>query len=221
MNATRREASWRFTSIGSRSRISSPAAMGTPTAEAASTRGRPGLDDLALEMAQIENFNISKYTSVIPRQAYEVPIEVARKHFEHGAVLEAILATMNGTTGEIITAGVGRAYVHKRASGEYLGGFAAEYEGHADPEGAAKVLRQDLEDMLRRRYRSDAFEFRFGRPAITSHRVRRSVRDSARRPVLAHPRGPVRQSTSKRAVGKRRKAEIEIVPRAGDAALTC
>ena len=133
-----------------------------------------GSYDLALEMAQIANFNISTYTSVIPRQAYEVPIELARKHFEHGAVLEAILASMNGTSGEIITAGVGRVYVYKKATGEYLGGFAAEYEGHADPEGASQVLRQDLEDMLRRRYRSDAFEFRFDRPAITSHRIRRS-----------------------------------------------
>ena len=133
-----------------------------------------GSYDLALEMAQIQNFNISRHTSVIPRQAYEVPIEEARKHFEHGAVLEAILASMNGTTGEIITAGVGRVYVYKRATGECLGGFAAEYEGHADPAGASKVLRQDLEDMLRRRYRPDAFEFRFDRPAIASHRVRRS-----------------------------------------------
>src|SRR5450759_3050961 len=133
-----------------------------------------GSYDLALERAQIENFNISTYSSVIPRQAYEVPIAVARKHFEHGAVLEAILASMNGTTGEIITAGVGRVYVYKRATGEYLGGFAAEYEGHADPKGASRVLRQDLEDMVRRRYRLDAFDFRFDRPVIASRRVRRS-----------------------------------------------
>jgi arginine decarboxylase len=123
---------------------------------------------------RIENFNITTYTSVIPRQAYEVPIAVARTHFEHGAVLEAILASMNGTAGEIITAGVGRVYVYKRATGEYLGGFAAEYAGHADPEGASKVLRQDLTDMVRRRYRLDAFEFRFDRPVIASHRIRRS-----------------------------------------------
>ena len=133
-----------------------------------------GSYDLALEMAQIENFNISTYSSVIPRQAYEVPIKVARKHFEHGAVLETILASMNGTTGEIITAGIGRVYVYKRATGEYLGGFAAEYQGHADLAGASRALRQDLEDMVRRRYRSDVFAVRFDRPAIMSHRVRRS-----------------------------------------------
>lgn len=133
-----------------------------------------GSYDLALEMAQIANFNITTYTSVIPRHAYEVPIEVARKHFEHGAVLEAILASMNGTTGEIITAGVGRVYVYKRATGEYLGGFAAEYRGHADPAGASRVLRQDLEDMLRRRFHSDAFEYRFDRTLIASHRIRRA-----------------------------------------------
>ena len=129
-----------------------------------------GSYDLALEMAGIENFNIAKYTSVIPRQAFEVPIEVARRYFEHGAVLETILASMNGTTGEIITAGVGRVYVYKR-TGEYLGGFAAEYEGHADPEGAWNVLRQDLTEMVERRYRGGAFDFEFDRPIVMSHRI--------------------------------------------------
>ena len=133
-----------------------------------------GSYDLALERAQIENFNITTYSSVIPRQAYEVPITVARKHFVHGAVLEAILVSMNGTTGEIITAGVGRVHVYTRATGEYIGGFAAEYSGHADPEGASKVLRQDLNDMVQRRYRLDAFDFRFDRPVIASRRIRRS-----------------------------------------------
>ena len=153
-------------STGSRSRTSVTSGYGDTDSGGGVDPWETGSYDLALEMAQIENFNISTYTSVIPRQAYEVPIKVARRHFEHGAVLEAILASMNGTSGEIITAGVGRVYVYKRATGEYLGGFAAEYEGHADPEGASQVMRQDLEDMLRRRYRSDAFDCRFDRPAI-------------------------------------------------------
>ena len=130
-----------------------------------------GSFDLALEMARIENFNLSRYTSVIPRQAYEVPIDVARQYFEHGAVLEGILASMNGTTGEIITAGVGRVHVYEKTSGSYLGGFAAEYEGHADTPGAAEVLHTDLEGMLRRRYHPDDYEFRYDQPVIMSHRI--------------------------------------------------
>jgi arginine decarboxylase len=130
-----------------------------------------GSYDLALEMAKIENFNISKYSSVIPRQAFEVPLEVAQQCFEHGAVLESILATMNGTTGEIITAGVGRVYAYEKATGTYLGGFAAEYEGHADPDGASQVLQRDLEEMMSRRYNPNDFHFEFDQPIIMSHRV--------------------------------------------------
>jgi hypothetical protein len=79
---------------------------------------------------------------------------------------------MNGTTGEIITAGVGRVYMYEKTTGTYLGGFAAEYEGHAKPPGAAEVLHTDLEDMMRRRYNPNECEFQYDQPLSLVRRSR-------------------------------------------------
>ena len=53
-----------------------------------------GSYDLALEMAGIENFNIVTYTSCIPAEANEVPVNAVKHMFHHGAVLESIQAAM-------------------------------------------------------------------------------------------------------------------------------
>jgi pyruvoyl-dependent arginine decarboxylase (PvlArgDC) len=48
--------------------------------------------DLALLDAEIENFNVVYYTSVLPPESNEVPIESVKHSFHHGAVLETIMA---------------------------------------------------------------------------------------------------------------------------------
>jgi len=101
----------------------------------------PGLDpwetcayDLALLEAGIENFNIVKYTSVLPPESIQITLDEAiqRGLVHHGAVLECIMAQVNGDQGDHICAGVGRAQVYRREGDEtvHIGGFAAEYEGH-------------------------------------------------------------------------------------------
>ena len=45
-------------------------------------------------MAGIENFNIVTYTSCIPAEANEVPVNAVKHMFHHGAVLESIQAAM-------------------------------------------------------------------------------------------------------------------------------
>ncbi|MFH1868152.1 MAG: pyruvoyl-dependent arginine decarboxylase [Candidatus Omnitrophota bacterium] len=83
--------------------------------------------DLALQQAGIENFNVMYYTSVLPIESYEVPIEKVKDKFHHGAVLEAIMAKAGGVKGDTVVAGVGRVWaVNKK--GVKIGGFAAEYE---------------------------------------------------------------------------------------------
>ena len=47
-----------------------------------------GSYDLALEEAQIEDFNIIQYTSVIPAEATEVRHEDVKHTFHHGGCLE-------------------------------------------------------------------------------------------------------------------------------------
>lgn len=83
--------------------------------------------DLALKEAGIENFNVVYYTSVLPQEAKEVPLEAVRDQFHHGAVLETIMAKAEGAKGDTLVAGVGRIWA-KDASGIAIGGFAAEYE---------------------------------------------------------------------------------------------
>lgn len=84
--------------------------------------------DLALQEAGIENFNVIYYTSVLPPESYEIPLEEAKKYFHHGAVLESIMAKAGGVQGDTVAAGVGRIWAKDPATGKKIGGFAAEYE---------------------------------------------------------------------------------------------
>lgn len=52
--------------------------------------------DLALEQAGIQDFNIMPYTSVMPPESHEILREEAVKHHSYGAVLETIMAQING-----------------------------------------------------------------------------------------------------------------------------
>jgi arginine decarboxylase len=84
--------------------------------------------DLALEEAGIENFNVVPYTSVLPKESYEVDREAAEETYHHGAVLESIMAKAGGVQGDTVVAGVGRVWATDPDTGEEIGGFAAEYE---------------------------------------------------------------------------------------------
>jgi len=126
---------------------------GQITQDAGADHYETGSYDLALLDAKIENFNVVKYTSVVPKEAKEIPIEEAQKLFHHGAVLECIMAQMNGVQGEHICAGVGRIIV--KVGGELIGGFAAEYEGNASKGRAQQTLYKDLLGICVRRYGGD------------------------------------------------------------------
>ena len=111
--------------------------------------------DLALLDAQIENFNVVYYTSVLPLESFEIPMSEAKKFFHHGAVLETIMAKAGGTKGQTVVAGVGRVLATD-SHGKEIGGFAAEYERvydikekADDPKGdAIKQLSKSLKHEL-------------------------------------------------------------------------
>lgn len=84
--------------------------------------------DIALQQAGIENFNVMYYTSVLPKEAVEIPMQQAKKYFHHGAVLEAIMAKSGGVQGDTVVAGIGRVWAVDPKTGKKIGGFAAEYE---------------------------------------------------------------------------------------------
>lgn len=95
-----------------------------------------GSFDMARQMAQIENFNIVRYTSILPPEATQIPIEQAKTLYHPGAVMEAIISQANGYQGDRICAGVGIVQVRRLADGRHMAGYAAEYIGNADKEGA-------------------------------------------------------------------------------------
>ena len=83
--------------------------------------------DIALLNAGIDDFNVVYYTSVLPPESKEVPIDSVKQYFHHGAVLEAILAKAGGKKRDTVAAGVGRIWAVD-SKGKYVGGYAAEYE---------------------------------------------------------------------------------------------
>ena len=107
-----------------------------------------GAFDAALVAARIENFNIVKYSSVLPPEAVEVPLEAVVQHFHHGAVLETIMAAVSAPTGHIIVAAVGRIKVYDQ-HGTLLGGFAAEFADTATTGTPAEAEHQARQAIAR------------------------------------------------------------------------
>lgn len=126
-----------------------------------------GAYDLGLMEAKIENFNVMQYTSVIPPEAKEIPLSEAQKYFHHGAVIETIMAAVNGIKGDTLCTGVGRIFVRRKFDGKCIGGFAAEYKKvHkediklADAEKLAKeMLHVSLMGIFNRRYDPKVYEY--------------------------------------------------------------
>jgi arginine decarboxylase len=107
-----------------------------------------GSYDDALKHAHIENCNVITYSSVMPPEAREVP---RPERIHHGAVLETIQAEISGAQGEILTAGLITWKVQERSEGVLLGGFVAEYAGHASEETARQNLEEAMGGMNERR----------------------------------------------------------------------
>ena len=111
--------------------------------------------DLALQEAQIENFNIVKYTSVLPPElwGYIWLVNDVSRFFKHGAVLEVIMAGEGVMTSDhpAIATGVGLVWAAD-SSANYVGGYAAEYIKQFDhpvtPEEAEREALKNLKTSL-------------------------------------------------------------------------
>jgi arginine decarboxylase len=114
-----------------------------------------GSYDAALHVAGIENYNVMLYTSVLPPEAVEL------RHLpdtHHGSVLEGIIAVQHtDKPGTRITAGVLLAKVFRNADDSCLGGFACEYAGNGSLEEAKANLRQAMQQLFARRYKTKLY----------------------------------------------------------------
>lgn len=126
-----------------------------------------GSYDLALMNASIANFNVLKYTSVLPPESREINLIEAREYFHHGAVIETIMSDLNGVKGDTLCTGVGRIWVNTQ-DGSLVGGFAAEYKKKYNqtvvPEDEARsaareALHTSLMGEVNRRYNGSEYKF--------------------------------------------------------------
>lgn len=126
-----------------------------------------GSYDAALHMAGIENYNAMLYTSVLPPEAVEL------SHFpdiHHGSVLEGIMAVQHTEkAGTQITAGVLLARVYRNSDGSYLGGFACEYAGNGSVEEAEGNLREAMQQLFERRYKTRFYKLEFGKSIVRTY----------------------------------------------------
>lgn len=130
-----------------------------------------GSFDMAREMAQIENFNIMRYTSILPPEATEISIEQAKPLYHPGAVMECIISQMNGYEGDRLCAGVGIVQVRRRYDGQLISNYAAEYIGYADEAGAQKFLHRSLTHEFARRYDPREYYMENEKHCIQVHEV--------------------------------------------------
>jgi len=133
-----------------------------------------GSYDLALEQAGIQDFNIMQYTSVMPPESHEIAINEAQEHYSHGAVLEVIMSVIHGVEGDRLSAGVANAQVRDRSSGRVIGGYAAEYKGHAMAEKVKETLHSDLQNIFVRRYDDKEYELLPPKYTIIVHDVEKA-----------------------------------------------
>jgi arginine decarboxylase len=126
-----------------------------------------GSYDLALMDASIENFNVLKYTSVLPPESKEINLSEAKEYFHHGAAIETIMSDLNGVQGDTLCTGVGRIWVNT-TDGSLVGGFAAEYKKKYNqtvvPEDEARAaakeaLHTSLMGEVNRRYNASEYQF--------------------------------------------------------------
>ena len=126
-----------------------------------------GSYDAALHMAGIENYNIMLYTSVLPPEAVEL------RHLpdiHHGSVLEGIIAVQHTDKPRArITAGVLLAKVFRNADNSYLGGFACEYAGNGSLEDAEGNLREAMQQLFARRYKTKLYRLDFGKLVVRTY----------------------------------------------------
>ncbi len=123
-----------------------------------------GSYDAALDMAGIENYNVTLYTSVLPPEASELQ---HLPDIHHGSVLEGIIAIQHtDKPGTRITAGLLLAKVYHISDGSYLGGFACEYAGGGSVEEAQANLHEAMHQLFARRYRSRFHRLEFGKSVV-------------------------------------------------------
>ncbi len=131
-----------------------------------------GAFDLALITAGVKDFNFVRYSSILPPEATEISIESARSCYHHGAVMDSIIAQMNGKRGERVCAGIGRVHVRRKYDGVLMGGYVAEYKGNDSELQAKEYLHNLLAAVVNRRYNPEEYALYDEKMVIQEHVIK-------------------------------------------------
>jgi arginine decarboxylase len=112
------------------------------------------------------------YTSVLPPETVELS---HLPDIHHGSVLEGIIAIQHTNKPRTrITAGLLMAKVYRNFDGSYLGGFAGEYSGNGSVEEAEANLREAMQQLFERRYKTRFYRLEFGKMVVRTYTPEKS-----------------------------------------------
>ena len=109
-----------------------------------------GSYDAALNKARIEQCNMMFYTSLLPPTSKEITRAQGIKTIKWGNVMDSIMAVMNGTKGQTITASIMVTQLYDPKA-TFMGSFACEYAGYGSETEALETLIHDIDEMIERR----------------------------------------------------------------------
>jgi arginine decarboxylase len=99
--------------------------------------------DRALLRGKVTQCNIVSVSSILPPDAEEIePVYITP-----GTITFAVLARMDGSSGDRISAGIGWGRIENKSGDTY--GIVAEDHGNSSKRSTDKVLREKLEQMAR------------------------------------------------------------------------
>jgi arginine decarboxylase len=99
--------------------------------------------DRALLKAKVTQCNIVSVSSILPPDAEEIqPVYITP-----GTITFAVLARMDGLSGDRISAGIGWGRIENKSGGTY--GIVAEDHGHSSKRYTDKILKEKLEQMAK------------------------------------------------------------------------
>ncbi len=97
---------------------------------------------MALQECGIENYNIMRYSSVLPKNCVETD---EKPEMVHGAVMDTIYASCDGEEGDLITAGLIIGDLVKKTNREKIGSLVCEIGEKSEPEAVEVKLKQAIE----------------------------------------------------------------------------
>ncbi|MFZ2151351.1 MAG: pyruvoyl-dependent arginine decarboxylase [Candidatus Absconditicoccaceae bacterium] len=99
---------------------------------------------LALKTAGIERANIMTYSSILPGIAKEIS---KPSIYNHGEVMESIMAVVHGTKGQKIAAGIIFGRLYDKKTGKKFGGLVCEHNGEYNLSQIKNLLRASLNEL--------------------------------------------------------------------------